>query len=69
MERKLTQAIDERAEVDDAYLGGVHPGKDRCGEHGKVLLVTAVQTTTEETRLWYVRPGPVPGFTKKALVE
>ncbi|MCU0835538.1 MAG: transposase [Chromatiaceae bacterium] len=29
----------------------------------------AVQTTTEETRPWYVRPDPVPGFTKKALVE
>lgn len=45
------------------------PGKVRCGEHGEVLFVIAVQTNTEETRPWYVRPDPVPGFTKKALVE
>jgi len=34
-----------------------------------VPFVIAVQTTTEQSRPWYVRLDPEPGFTKKALVE
>jgi hypothetical protein len=53
-------------EVDDAYVGGMHPGKVGCGAHGKVPFVIAVQTTTEESKPRYVRLDPVPGFTKNA---
>jgi transposase-like protein len=68
-EREADRILGERVEVDDAYLGGVHPGKVGRGAHGKVPFVIAVETTTEESRPWYVRLDPVPGFTKKALVE
>lgn len=56
-------------ELDDAYLGGVHPGKVGRGAEGKVPFVMAVQTTEDEHRPWYVRLDPRPGFTKKALVQ
>lgn len=67
-EREADRLLGERVEVDDAYLGGVHPGKVGRGAEGKVPFVIAVQTSEEEHRPWYVRLDPVPGFTKKALV-
>jgi len=78
MKRKLLQVMDEReadrilgerVELDDSYRGGMHPGEVGRGAHGKVPFVIAVQTTTEQSRPWYVRLDPEPGFTKKALVE
>ena len=41
----------------------------RRGAYGKVPFVIAVQTTTAQSRPWYVGLDPVPGFTKKALTE
>jgi len=68
-EREADRILGERVEVDDAYLGGVHPGKVGRGAEGKVPFVIAVQTSEEEQRPWYVRLDPVPGFTRKALVQ
>ncbi len=68
-EREDKRVLNDRVEVDDAYLGGVHPGKAGRGAHGKVPFVIAVQTSEEEHRPWYVRLDPVSGFTKKALIQ
>jgi transposase-like protein len=68
-EREATRVLGDRVEVDDAYLGGVRPGKAGRGAEGKVPFVIAVQTQEDEHRPWYVRLDPVAGFTKKALVE
>jgi transposase-like protein len=68
-EREADRVLGERVEVDDAYLGGVHSGIVGRGAEGKVPFVIAVQTTEDEWRPWYVRLDPLPGFTKKALVQ
>jgi transposase-like protein len=68
-EREADRVLGERVEVDDAYLGGVHSGIVGRGAEGKVPFVIAVQTTEEEQHPWYVRLDPLPGFTKKALVQ
>ena len=68
-EREAGRILGERVEIDDAYLGGVRPGKVGRGAAGKVPFVIAVQTSEEEHRPWYVRLDPLPGFTKKALVQ
>ena len=69
VEREADRVLGERVEVDDAYLGGVRPGKTGRGAAGKVQFVIAVQTSEEEHRPWYVRLDPLPSFSKKALVE
>ncbi len=68
-EREAARVLKGRVEVDDAYLGGVHPGKVGRGAAGKVPFVIAVQTNDDEHRPGYVRLEPLPGFTKKALVQ
>jgi len=68
-EREADRVLGERVELDDAYLGGVHPGKVGRGAGGKVPFVIAVQTSEDEHRPWYVRLDPLSGFTKKALVQ
>lgn len=68
-EREATRVLGERVELDDAYLGGVHPGKVGRGAVGKVPFVIAVQTSEDEHRPWYVRLDPLPGFTNNALVQ
>ncbi len=68
-EREAGRVLGERVEIDDAYLGGVHPGKVGRGAEGKVPFVIAVQTSEDEHRPWYVRLDPLSGFTKKALVQ
>ena len=78
IKHKLMQVMDERendrvlggrVELDDAYLGGVRSGKVGRGAEGKVPFVIAVETSEDKHRPWYVRLDPVPGFTKKALVQ
>jgi len=68
-EREADRVLGERVEVDDAYLGGVRPGKAGRGAEGKVPFVIAVQTSEEEHQPWYVRLDPLPGFSKKALIQ
>ena len=66
-EREAERILTGRVEIDDAYLGGVHPGKVGRGAAGKVPYVIAVQTTDDELRPWYVRLDPLPGFTKESI--
>ena len=60
-EREATRVLSERVEVDDAYLGGVRPGKTGRGAEGKVPFVIAVETHEEDHRPWYVRLDRLPG--------
>lgn len=50
-EREADRVLGERVEVDDAYLGGVRPGKAGRGAEGKVPFVIAVQTRGKSTSL------------------
>ena len=56
-----------RVEVDDAYLGGEHPGGKRGrGAAGKTPIVAAVETTAER-RPRRLRLSVVKGFRKKEV--
>jgi ribosomal protein L37AE/L43A len=68
-QREADRVLGERVEVDDAHLGGVHSGMVGRGAAGKVPFVIAVQTKEDEFRPRYVRLDPLPGFTKKVLVQ
>ena len=47
-ERESDRRLEGRVEVDDAYLGGVHPGgKPGRGSENKVPFIAAVQTSPE----------------------
>jgi hypothetical protein len=55
--------------VDDAYLGGeLAGGKAGRGSENKVPFVAAISLTTEGRPL-YIKMAPVPGFTRKAIVD
>lgn len=43
-EREALRKLDGRVEVDDAYLGGEHPGRQGRGDPAKWAFVTAVST-------------------------
>lgn len=47
-EREADRILDERVEVHDAYLGGVHARKVGRGAEDKVPFVIAVQTSEKE---------------------
>ncbi|MEX3582134.1 MAG: IS1595 family transposase, partial [Burkholderia sp.] len=65
--REERRRLDERVEVDDAYLGGERSGgKAGRGAPGKTPFVAAVQTS-DDGRPLFMRLSPVPGFTKAAL--
>lgn len=76
MHHKLMQAMAAREEryvlegkvqIDDAYLGGEHPGgKVGRGSENKVPFVAAV-SLTEDDRPLRVCLTPVPGFTLNAI--
>ena len=66
LEREATRRLDERVEVDDAYLGGERPGKPGRGAEGKTPFIAAVQTD------WEGRPQrmvlhTVCGFTSEQV--
>jgi ribosomal protein L37AE/L43A len=47
-QREDTRQLDGRVEIDDAYLGGEHPGGKRGrGSQNKVPFIAAVQTTDQ----------------------
>lgn len=47
-ERESTRKLEGRVEVDDAYLGGAHPGGKRGrGSQNKVPFIAAVETSQE----------------------
>lgn len=65
--REEGRRLDERVEVDDAYLGGERSGgKVGRGAPGKTPFVAAVQTSADGKPM-LMRLLPVPGFTNEAL--
>lgn len=53
-------------QLDDAYLGGEHPGVVGRGSPNKTPIVAAVQTSNEGHPL-RVKFSPVAGFTREAI--
>ena len=65
VEREADRVLEGRVEIDDAYLGGEHPGKPGRGSENKVPFVIAVQTSDEGHPL-FMKATPLP-FTQEAL--
>lgn len=64
MEREAARQLDGRVEIDDAYLGGAHPGGKRGrGSQNKVPFIAAVQTD-ESGRPQYVVFSKVKTFSR-----
>ncbi len=78
IQQKLMQAMVERdaqyklggdVQVDDAYLGGELPGgKAGRGSENKIPFVAAI-SLSEQGRPLRIKLAPVPGFTRKAIVD
>ena len=66
--REEPRRLDERVEIDDAYLGGEKAGKRGRGSDNKTAFVVAVQTSAEGKPL-FMRLTPVAGFTHAALKQ
>lgn len=65
-EREDGRILDERVEIDDAYLGGERTGgKPGRGSENKIPFVAAVQTTPDGQAV-FVRFDPIP-FTKAGV--
>jgi transposase-like protein len=64
-ERNSIYKLAGKIQVDDAYLGGEHPGKRGRGAAGKTPFVMAVATC--EGRPHYVHVRRVEGFTLEAI--
>ena len=65
--REDLYTLEGRIEVDDAYLGGEHPGGKRGrGSENKIPFVAAV-STNEDGHPMYAKLSPVSGFTQEAL--
>lgn len=65
--REEPRMLDGRVEVDDAYLGGEHPGKRGRGSENKVSFIAAVQTNAAG-HPHTVCLSPV-AFTKEAIAD
>lgn len=63
--RDRERVLDQRVEIDDAYLGGEKPGTRGRGSENKVPFVIAVQINPQGHPL-YVRLAPIP-FTQDAV--
>lgn len=66
--REEPRRLDERVEIDDAYLGGEHAGKRGRGSENKTAFVAAVQTDMDG-KPRFMRLTPVAGFTKEAIKQ
>ena len=64
--REEPRRLDERVQIDDAYLGGEKPGKCGRGSENKTAFVAAVQTNADG-RPRFMRLTPVAGFTNEAI--
>lgn len=66
--REAARVLEGRIEIDDAYLGGEHPGKRGRGSPDKVPFIAAVQTTQEGKPVLarFARFARLP-FTREAL--
>jgi hypothetical protein len=66
-ERERARVLEGRVEIDDAYLGGEHPGGRRGrGSENKVPFVVAVQTSDDGHHPIYVSLARIP-FTSEAI--
>jgi transposase-like protein len=66
--REEPRRLDDRVELDDAYLGGQHAGKRGRGSENKTPFVAAVQTD-EHGKPRFMRLTPVAGFTGEAIKQ
>lgn len=64
--REEPRRLDERVQIDDAYLGGEKSGKRGRGSENKTAFVAAVQTSADG-KPRFIRLSPVAGFTKEAI--
>ena len=68
-ERESTTRLSGRVEVDDAYLGGEHPGgKAGRGSENKIPFIAAVQTNGQNNPLYAVF-SQVKAFTGKEVAS
>jgi hypothetical protein len=68
-QREERRVLDERVEIDDAYLGGERSGEKRGrGSPNKVAFVAAVQTS-ETGKPHVMRLSRVSGFTNEAIEQ
>lgn len=66
-EREAVRVLEGRVEIDDAYLGGEHPGGSRGrGSENKVPFVAAVQTSDDGHHPIYVSLARIP-LTSEAI--
>lgn len=69
LEREESTILSGRVELDDAYMGGEHPGgKAGRGSENKVPFVAAIQTS-EEGHPLYAIFTPVKSFSSKEIAE
>lgn len=70
MLREQTRRLDERVEIDDAYLGGERAGSINGGRGAlnKTAFVAAVQTD-KEGKPRFMRLTPVAGFTNEIVKD
>jgi hypothetical protein len=69
VERDAQYTLCGHVQVDDAYLGGeLAGGKAGRGSENKVPFVAAISLSAEGRPL-YIKMAPVPGFTRKAIVN
>ncbi len=68
--REAPRRLDERVEIDDAYLGGERAGHHHGGRGAmnKTAFVAAVQTD-QDGKPRFMRLTPIAGFTKVALKD
>ena len=69
VERNAQYTLQGDVQVDDAYLGGeLTGGKAGRGSENKVPFVAAISLSAEGHPL-SIKMAPVPGFTRKAMVD
>jgi ribosomal protein L37AE/L43A len=68
-EREKSTVLSSRVEVDDAYLGGEHPGgKAGRGSENKIPFIAAIQTNENGNPVYAVF-SPVKAFTLKEVAS
>ena len=67
-EREQATILSGRVEVDDAYLGGKHPGKPGRGSENKIPFVAAVETNDQGHPIRAVF-SPVKAFSSEEIAN
>ncbi len=68
LERQKKKKLSGRVEIDDAYIGGEHPGKRGRGSPNKVPFIAAVETT-EDHKPIAIHLRRVKGFRTAAIAQ